>query len=794
MANIRKSFNFRSGVQVDDDNLIVNPLGLVGIGTTVPTESLDVRGTVKVVGILTATTGFVTSLTVKDLIVTGEQDISGGFVGSGVSISSGIVTSSSSTGIVTYYGDGVHLTNLPTSQWTDIDVGLGFTSIYNIGYVGVGTNDPRHPFQIGGNNSATLIDGVGFSSTGHIHATGIVTAGGGFIGTVSGNLYGELYSVGLNTIGMSDATSINITGVATAAGGFIGGLSGDVQGNLNGNVNSTGVSTFTDLTVTAGTVTIAAGIITASKFDGDIEGQILNNATGTSSTITKLNTYEIDASGGQFICGVVTATHSNLGILTASSIRTTSIGMGIPVSEKSIEIYKTGISTVEITGTERAELILGQQSSSTTGFGQSTAYIRFGNQEKTLDIINADYGDVNVYLNSANVAGVNTGAFNWIDGRANEKRMTLTHDGKLGIGRTDPNALLDVSGIASVSQGLRVGGNIDCDGTITGSFNIPFLTGTPINNTTGVSTFYDLDVTGNIVGISTIGLGTDLPLPGIGLDSRTKKALFQQIGVGTAIAPVVPLHVVGASRLDSVGIGSFPGVDGLLTKNESVSFINAQIAVTGSQFNLDGASGIGIGTTSVKGILDFANAGIDQANARFLIPPKVSSADRVGLATAAGATIYNNTDNVLQVYNGSSWISLANYASPAYNDITDVTITSAAEGDVIGYNGSGWVNDYTVTLTTAATAQANLHTLATATYRSVEYTIQGTRGSDYHVTKIIAMHNGTTAYHNEYGTLKTGSDLATFDVDVSGGNMRLRVTPTSVTSTVWKVKFTTIKV
>ena len=208
MANIRKSFNFRSGVQVDDDNLIVNPLGLVGIGTTVPTESLDVRGTVKVVGILTATTGFVTSLTVKDLIVTGEQDISGGFVGSGVSISSGIVTSSSSTGIVTYYGDGVHLTNLPTSQWTDIDVGLGFTSIYNIGYVGVGTNDPRHPFQIGGNNSATLIDGVGFSSTGHIHATGIVTAGGGFIGTVSGNLYGELYSVGLNTIGMSDALSL----------------------------------------------------------------------------------------------------------------------------------------------------------------------------------------------------------------------------------------------------------------------------------------------------------------------------------------------------------------------------------------------------------------------------------------------------------------------------------------------------------------------------------------------------------------------------------------------------------
>ena len=41
MANIKKTFNFRNGVQVDDDNLIVNQNGLVGVGTTVPTEALD---------------------------------------------------------------------------------------------------------------------------------------------------------------------------------------------------------------------------------------------------------------------------------------------------------------------------------------------------------------------------------------------------------------------------------------------------------------------------------------------------------------------------------------------------------------------------------------------------------------------------------------------------------------------------------------------------------------------------------------------------------------------------------
>ena len=54
MANIRKSFNLRNGVQVDEDNLFVNSLGNVGLGTTVPSETLDVRGNIKVVGVVTA--------------------------------------------------------------------------------------------------------------------------------------------------------------------------------------------------------------------------------------------------------------------------------------------------------------------------------------------------------------------------------------------------------------------------------------------------------------------------------------------------------------------------------------------------------------------------------------------------------------------------------------------------------------------------------------------------------------------------------------------------------------------
>ena len=66
MANIRKSFSFRNGVQVDEDNFIVNANGLVGIGTSIPSQNLDVRGTAKVVGLVTA----------SDLFISGVSTIS----------------------------------------------------------------------------------------------------------------------------------------------------------------------------------------------------------------------------------------------------------------------------------------------------------------------------------------------------------------------------------------------------------------------------------------------------------------------------------------------------------------------------------------------------------------------------------------------------------------------------------------------------------------------------------------------------------------------------------------------
>ena len=114
MANIKKNFNFRNGVQVDDDNLLVTSTGLVGIGTTIPTEALDVRGNVNISGVTSISNAIVGVLTATEA----SPDR---IIGAGVSIVSGIVTASG-TGIITFFGDASNLLGMPTSQWEDVNI------------------------------------------------------------------------------------------------------------------------------------------------------------------------------------------------------------------------------------------------------------------------------------------------------------------------------------------------------------------------------------------------------------------------------------------------------------------------------------------------------------------------------------------------------------------------------------------------------------------------------------------------------------------------------------------------
>ena len=95
----------------------------------------------------------------------------------------------------------------------------------------------------------------------------------------------------------------------------------------------------------------------------------------------------------------------------------------------------------------------------------------------------------------------------------------------------------------------------------------------------------------------------------------------------------------------------------------------------------------------------------------------------------------------------------------------------------------------TTTTSTTATTQVAIDTMAAATFRSAKYTIQVTNSTDstYHITEILLIHDGTTPQITEYGTIFTGSAEATFDADISSGNVRLLATPSTTDSMTFKV-------
>ena len=603
MANIRKSFNLRSGVQVDEDNLLVNSVGNVGLGTTVPTETLDVRGNIKSVGVVTAIGGY----------------ISGGFESVGVSTFSGnvhigaAITAYPATGIISatsFRGDGANLLNIPTSQWTDYNPGLGYTSIYNEGFVGIATTNPSFTLQIGGNSDLTNFEnGVGINSSGNMVVTGIVTAG---------VLKGE----------GSDITALNATNIKS--------------GIVSNSYLQAGYE--------------FSGILTASQFKGNVLGDVVGFATTARDLIDGL-----DLSFGSF-----TSDNAQIGILTVTGLLiapTDPIGVGTTAPQANVHVKKAGISSIQVSSDTNESIITLSRGIDQQG---TAGAIKFGNvsgsfpysEPNDLDIINYTTGSVNSYLHAGSTAGINTGGFFWLRGKNVDQLMTLTYDKKLGIGVTVPVNNLHVVGTSTVTSNSFIGNNLTVkndvtvagDMSVSGSYGLTDsdITGLNINATTAHSRVKNLDVDGTlkVLGIATIsgyvavgntfsaGISNGHPTRGFGINIDLNNAV--------AIGTDAPFNDVGLVDLD--------------VRHGKAVF-----------------AGVGVGTTALKSAIDFRFAGRNHAdvvnkaedvNRMYMYPPVVSTAERGNLVgMEQGAVVYDSDLDTICFYNGSAWRKVSHTAA-----------------------------------------------------------------------------------------------------------------------------------
>jgi len=614
MANIRKSFSFRNGVQVDEDNLIVNSNGLVGIGTSVPTELLDVRGTLKVVGVATVQDAFIGVATITSNLKVGIVSIS----------EDGYIRSTS--GVVTFLGDGSSLSNLPTSQWVDVDVGLGFTSIYAAGSVGIATTDPRFSLQIGGNTLTTVAgfaDGVGINSTGDILATGIVTANS-FVGSGADLTTLDADNISSGTLDNARLyRDISVAGVVTATEGFVGNITGNVTGNVTGDV----VGIATTARGLTGTPDITVGTVTAD--------------TITANTINVPST------------GIVTATkllHVGSGGTAVSGLEGGRLGIGSALPTSDLQIRKSSGTLLEVVAeTGQSRISIGQS----VGVGHSSAVLRYGNSDKSFDILNNDNGSISMYLHAANTSGINTGRFDWIYGQTNAELMSLTYDGSLGLGKTNPDNTLHVVGTSTVTGDAFIGGNLTVAGAITGSITLEDTITSNTNVTSGISTFNDVEINSKLfVSIgSSVGIGTDDPIEG--LDARTQTGLFLSVGVNTNLTYNNAVISADGNAVISSGVGI--GTTNFDPSGAAIQSYAPLIDLNEGHLNLKSDSTVGFDTSDPKAVFDFSNVGAATTRP-VMVVPNIDNTVITGIAeTPTGSIIFNTTTSKFQGYTGVAW-------------------------------------------------------------------------------------------------------------------------------------------
>ena len=133
-----------------------------------------------------------------------------------------------------------------------------------------------------------------------------------------------------------------------------------------------------------------------------------------------------------------------------------------------------------------------------------------------------------------------------------------------------------------------------------------------------------------------------------------------------------------------------------------------------------------------------------------------------------------------------------------YDDVTfldSIGVATARSGLDVGAGSiTPIISIQASTDTTTTTSASTIDSFVAATFRSAQYQIQITQGSNYHVTTLNVLHDGTDVFLSEFGTIRTSASLATFDADINSGSVRVRATPTTDSSTVFKLTKTLTRV
>jgi hypothetical protein len=341
----------------------------------------------------------------------------------------------------------------------------------------------------------------------------------------------------------------------------------------------------------------------------------------------------------------------------------------------------------------------------------------------------------------------------WEDGGTNRGVYIDLTSATAGVGS---NLLSSASSVTSVSVVSANG----FAGTVATSTTTPAITLT--TSITGL-------LKGNGTAISAATAGTDYASP-----SQTMFIGTTSVAINRASAN---LALTGISSI------TLPG-----STSGTVQLVTTAIAGTGTILTIPAVTGTIVTTGDSATVTNTMLAG------SIAITKLVSS-------TISGVSLGNSL-NALTIgsglsgtsYNGSTGVTIAIDSTVA--TLTGIqTLSNKSLNAFDKKTGSITIaNENVIQATVATLSQIAVDTFAIAAYRSAKYIVQITQGTNYQVSEILVIHNGTITTTTEYGMMNTGGSLGTFATDINTGNVRLLVTMGSATSATINISRTTIVV
>ena len=404
--------------------------------------------------------------------------------------------------------------------------------------------------------------------------------------------------------------------------------------------------------------------------------------------------------------------------------------------------------------------------------------------------------------NQANITAVGNLISLNVDGIANLAN-TVNVTGNIEA-NANINANANITGANLKTLGLANIGNLEISGTTTGnlipSANVTFNLGNATNRwkdlfLSGSSILLgDQNISSNASGISLSNTTylTDVVVSGnanISLNIQGNTANF----IGNVIAPNVTVNLELSGNT-----ANFSGnvVAANVTAN---SFVFAPAIVQNASFydtriELSSAAGIIQANTggNVTQFLPGGSLRLPSAGASDIISGTFDGSKLV-LGTSQTDLVQNRGGNVtVQTGTGGTTANTWTFAQDG-----NLYAPGAFVANVVKANVSVLVGNSTITYgnvtTTSVSANQTIASFSVADVTGVEYLVKAIDNNGvankYSVATVLAVTDGTSVDYTIYGSAQLGGYTGSLAVNISGGYIRLQVTPSSSNSTVWTTQY-----